>query len=204
MAYHIRVFAEKEDVISVTQIRDWLQREGLKITVMVEEGDADSWHQITLKRARGKELLTIERNLVEPGSLGEAEIQEFLEELTEAKPKSAANWLTTYLPTVKVIYALQILFTGNTDKDWQPVQIIRDKIWATLGGIIQADYEGFSNREGYHILWQFSDGVKGAWNMAVLSETGNWQTFQMDLGNRQHRSAFLEGKVPEGIMPTTQ
>ncbi|MBI4791121.1 MAG: hypothetical protein HY782_29165 [Chloroflexi bacterium] len=204
MAYYTRVLAEKKDIITVSQIRDWLQREGLKIGVMVEDGDADSWRQITLKRTRGKELVTIERNLVEPGSLGEAEIQEFLEELTEAKPKSAANWLIEYLPNIKVVYAFQILFTGNRNEDWQLIQIIKDKIWNALGGIIQADYEGFSNREGYHILWQFSDNVKGTWNMTVVSDTGKWQTFQMDLGNKQHRSAFLEGKVPEGVSVISQ
>lgn len=200
MGYYIRVFAEKEDIITVPQIRHWLQREELKITLLVEDGDEDSWHQITLKRTRGKELVTIERDLVEPGSLGEAEIQEFLEELTEAKPKSAANWLAKYLPTIKVIYAFQILFDGNKTTDWQPVHFVLNAIHQTLGGIIQADYEGFSNREGAHILWQFSEHARGTYRMAILNEGGHWETFQMDLANLEHCRAFQEGKVPEGII----
>jgi hypothetical protein len=34
--------------------------------------------------------------------------------------------------------------------------------------------------------------------MAVLRD-GKWIRFQMDLGNRKHRKAFLAGKVPDGV-----
>ena len=33
-----------------------------------------------------------------------------------------------------------------------------------------ADHEGFSNEEGFHILWQFSNSVKGTWWMGVLKD----------------------------------
>jgi hypothetical protein len=36
--------------------------------------------------------------------------------------------------------------------------------------------------------------------MAVLNETGEWTKFQMDLGDRGHRRAFLAGEVPEGVV----
>ena len=144
-------------------------------------------------------MATLERNPVEPGSLGEAEIQEFAEELDTEKPESASRWLKKYLPKVKVIYAFQILFSGKSMKDWNPVHIVQGNIWGALGGILQADYEGFSNLEGYHILWQFHDHVKDLWNMAALSESGKWVAFQMDRGNLEHRKAFLEGRIPEGV-----
>jgi hypothetical protein len=104
-----------------------------------------------------------------------------------------------YLPTVQVIYAFQILFHTNRDDDWGVVHTVQGSIWNTLGGIMQADGEGFTNREGYHILWQFSDEVTGLWNMAVLTQSGKWRTFQMDLGNLEHRKAFLESQVPTGV-----
>jgi hypothetical protein len=75
---------------------------------------------------------------------------------------------------------------------------VRGAIQESAGGIVQADGEGFSNEEGFHVLWQFSDGVKGPWWMAVLRD-GEWITFQMQLGNRKHREAFLRGEIPAGV-----
>lgn len=34
--------------------------------------------------------------------------------------------------------------------------------------------------------------------MGVLKD-GTWLHFQMDLGNKKHRAAFLQGNVPEGV-----
>jgi hypothetical protein len=36
--------------------------------------------------------------------------------------------------------------------------------------------------------------------MAILKQ-GKWVSFEMDLGNAQHRKAFLKGEVPTGITP---
>lgn len=52
-------------------------------------------------------------------------------------------------------------------------------------------------RTGIRILWQFSNRVSGRWNMGVLKD-GRWVHFEMDLGNEQHRKAFLSGQVPDG------
>jgi hypothetical protein len=76
------------------------------------------------------------------------------------------------------------------------VSSVKTAIWKKIGGILQADNEGFSNEDGYHILWQFDDDVAGEWNMAVKTFLGNWTTFSMDLGNPEHRKAFKSGKVP--------
>jgi hypothetical protein len=199
MGYYIRVLAERDDNIPVSQIRAWLEAEGLNVVVTVEVGDEQSWNQITLKPKRGRELTSIERNPVEPDSLGEGELEEFAEELSDAKPSSAAEWLRNFLPGVKVIYAFQILSGGHDDYDWKPVHVVWQRIHGALGGIVQADDEGFSNREGHHILWQFSEDVTGSWTMAVLNEAGEWQPFEMDLGNPEHRAAFQAGQVPTGV-----
>jgi RNA polymerase sigma factor (sigma-70 family) len=60
--------------------------------------------------------------------------------------------------------------------------------------------QGFSNEDGYHILWQFSDSVDGEWWMGVLQD-GRWQHFQMDLGNRKQRESFFQGQIPDGTKP---
>ena len=49
------------------------------------------------------------------------------------------------------------------------------------------------------ILWQFHDGAKGPWNMAILAEDGRWICFEMDLGNRAQRASFLDGRLPDGV-----
>ena len=69
-----------------------------------------------------------------------------------------------------------------------------------VGGIIQADNEGFSNEDGYHILWQFADDVSGNWNMAVKNFFGNWTNFTMNLGDQRQREEFWKGSVPKGAI----
>jgi len=77
-----------------------------------------------------------------------------------------------------------------------------DALREHAGGIQQADGEGFSNEDGFHILWQFSEKATGSWWMAVLDETGKWVTYPMDLGNEKHRKAFKEGRIPPGVSPS--
>jgi hypothetical protein len=36
------------------------------------------------------------------------------------------------------------------------------------------------------------------WWMGVL-RNGSWTHFEMDLANRMHRKAFLQGEVPDGV-----
>ncbi|GIK11288.1 MAG: hypothetical protein BroJett001_33540 [Chloroflexota bacterium] len=202
MGYYIRVLGEKSNPISPSQIQQWLLDEGfVNIVVIAASGDDENWQQVLVKRKRGKELFTIERNIVAANSLGFEEIQEFVDEIESAKPVSAAKWLKGYLPKVKVIYAFQILFGNGKSDDWKILHTLQGKIWKTVGGILQADNEGFSNKNGYHILWQFSDHAKGMWNMAVRNIFGGWNKFQMDLGNLEHRKAFQEGKVPKRVKP---
>lgn len=114
------------------------------------------------------------------------------------RPESAARWLERYLPRVKAIYAFQLLSGADFQGGWAAVHALQSCIWRKRGGILQADGEGFSNEDGYQILWQFADTADGAWNMAVLDKGGIWIPFEMNLGDPEQRTAFLEGRVPEG------
>ena len=122
-----------------------------------------------------------------------------MEEIAECKPVSAAKWLADYLPKVKTIYAFQWL-SGTDVKDGRAIiGSLMIGLHKTVGGVIQADGEGFSDDEqGDSILWQFSDGVNGPWRMAILQD-GRWVRFEMQLGNRKHREAFLRGEIPAGV-----
>ena len=89
------------------------------------------------------------------------------------------------------------LVIGPYDSNFEIVASIKTKIWNKTTGILQADDEGFSNEDGYHILWQFPDDVTGDWNCAVINSMGKWDNFTMDLKDRTQRIQFQNGEVPE-------
>src|SRR5262249_27000150 len=152
-----------------------------------QAGQPDSWTQITLSHPDGDDFAAIERHPVVEGQLGLAVLMEQIEDVLHYQPESAAKWLHDYLSRVKVIYSFQLLWAIDRGDGWDAVHALQARIWEACGGILQADLEGYTNEEGYHILWQFSERVAGTWNVAVLDENNQWVPFQMDLGNPQHR-----------------
>ena len=192
MGYYIRVLGKKLDNIPTEEMRRVIQPAVLH---SAEEGDA--WDQLTLAHKSGQEIAVIEKNPVLEGQLGAEELQEFIDEILDYKPESAAAWLQQYLPGVKVIYAFQLLDGTDVEDGWTPLRRLYSAVWGHAEGILQADGEGFSDEDGYTILWQFSDRVTGKWNMGVLKD-GRWIHFEMDLGSEHHRNAFLRGEVPDG------
>jgi hypothetical protein len=197
MAQYVRVLAESDAVVPAGKLRARLRRESIDAVLKVTDGSDDNWITLELHHADGDDIAVIERNLVRPGELGADEIAKFIEEVADLRPTSAARWLAHYLPTVKAIYAFQLLSGVDDGDGWKAVQAMKGELWGRLGGIFQADGEGFSNTDGYHILWQFPDDVSGSWNMAVLERDGTWTPFEMELGNPQHRETFMAGQVPE-------
>lgn len=167
---------------------------GLEIDPTEQPG---KWTILYISNADGKALAKLERNAVIEGELGQEELDEFKEDIQYYKPTSAVKWLTNYLDKVKVIYAFQMLNEAFEDGNFEVVSNIKAKIWNKTKGILQADNEGFSNEDGYHILWQFSDNVSGDWSCAVLNSFGGWDTFIMDLKDKTQRTEFQNGKVPK-------
>jgi hypothetical protein len=195
MGYYIRVLTPELAPVSPAILTQAIAARGAKVA-----GDlnVEAWDQLEVSNASGQEVCAIERNAVSTGSLAEEEIGEFRQEISRCLPSSAASWLQTYLSATRTIYAIQLLHGTYVGQGWEIVGSIKDTIVKSVGGIVQADNEGFSNEEGYHILWQFSDDVSGEWWMAVLKE-GRWHKFKMDLGNREHRAAFQRGEIPMGV-----
>jgi hypothetical protein len=197
MGHYIRILTPSETVPSIARIRTALSNDAPLGQLQVEAGPDEKWTQISVVHESGEIVADIERNSSSDGDLVAEEIEEFLEEIEDCKPANAAVWLAEYLPNVKTIYAFQLLGGTEEEQGWEILGTAKDSIFQQVGGIIQADHEGFSDHQGFQILWQFSDSVTGPWWMAVLQD-GNWIRFQMDLGNRNHRKAFLAGKVPDG------
>lgn len=195
MGYYLRVLGKNKEPISFAT----LQEVAHPAVLDLQKNDGEEWEQLILRHPSGKEIALIERNLVTEGSLGEEELQEFTSEVLEYKPASAAKWLHQYLPTVRVIYAFQILSGTEVEDGWGAVHSLQNSIWHSADGILQSDGEGFTNEDGYTILWQFSDTVSGPWYVAVLTGDSQWSKFQMSLGNKAHRKAFWQGQVPAGV-----
>jgi hypothetical protein len=198
MGYYIRVLATDATPITVDELLPCLPvRPAVELTV--DAGNPAVWSQLVLRHVSGQEIAVIEKDDVVAGQLGADEIAEFIEEISDAQPVSAARWLAQYLPRVKTIYAFQLLNGTDVDDGWSAVHALQGRIWAKRGGILQADGEGFSNEDGHSILWQFADHVEGQWNVAVLDGSGQWTAFEMNLGNREQRAIFLVGQIPDGV-----
>jgi hypothetical protein len=163
MGYYIRILSPSDAVPSFAKLQAIARKHQAKLED--EPKEDDDWTQIVLCHENGPEIASIERSTVADGDLVRAEVQEFLDEIPNYQPASAVEWLTDFLPTVRTIYAFQLLSGTEESNGWGILWAVKDTLFAQVGGIFQADGEGFSDPEGFHILWQFSDSVSGSWWM---------------------------------------
>jgi hypothetical protein len=198
MAYYTRVLSKQEEFPSLDELAQSIAVEHPYCKLTLETGTDEEWESLLLSGNDGVEVAVIERNPVCDGSVGQDEIADFLEDIHDCKPESGVEWLTDYLAEVKTVYAFQHLQGSETEDGGNALHALRTALWERGDAIIQADLEGFTNEEGYQIVWQFSDTVSGPWNMAILQE-GTWHHFKMDLGDPDHRAAFLRGEVPDDL-----
>lgn len=198
MGYYTRVLSKDEDHPAVDELAEFLRSSHPNFKLTLEEGTEEDWESLLLSGNDEVEVAVVERNPVSEGSLGEGEIAEFIEETQDCKPQTGVAWLHEFLAEVKTLYAFQHLQGSETEEGGNALHALRTHLWERGDAIIQADLEGFSNEEGYHVVWQFSDSVSGPWNMAVLQD-GTWHHFTMDLGDPEHREAFFKGEVPPDV-----
>ena len=195
MGYYTRVLSKYEDSPSFEELAQVVQGDHPSFNLSIEEGTEDEWESLLLSGDGEVEVAVLERLPVSDGSLGQDEVAEFIEDTRDCKPESGVEWLHAFLDEVKTVYAFQHLVGSETEEGLAALHALRTFLWQRGESIIQADMEGFTNEDGYHIVWQFSDSVSGAWNMAVLQD-GTWHQFQMDLGDPDQREAFFRGEVP--------
>jgi hypothetical protein len=183
---------------SFEELAALIQAQHPEFRLSVESGDEEEWESLLLSSVDEVEVAVLERNLVFDGSTGQDEIADFLEDTEDCKPESGVAWLAEFLAEVKTVYAFQHLQGADTEEGGNALHALRSALWERGDAIIQADGEGFTNEEGFHIIWQFSESVSGPWNMGVLQD-GTWHHFKMDLGDPDHREAFLSGEVPDDV-----
>ncbi|MFZ0304673.1 MAG: hypothetical protein WAL75_18420 [Terracidiphilus sp.] len=198
MGYYTRVLSKDEEFPPFDELAQFVRTEHPEFRLTIEEDGEEGWETLLLSGLDEVEVALVERNPVFDGSAGQDEVAEFLDDIQDCKPTSGVQWLEDYLDSVKTIYAFQHLQGSETVEGSNALHALRSKLWERGDAILQADGEGFTNEDGYHIVWQFSDSVSGPWNMAVLQD-GIWRQFSMDLGDPDHRAAFLRGSVPADL-----
>lgn len=198
MAYYTRVLSKLEEFPSFDELADLIRSDHPNSKLTIEEGDEDDWETLLLSGDDEVEIALIERNPVSDGSTGQDVIADLVEDTQNSKPETGVAWLHDFLAEVRTVYAFQHLMGADSEEGSAALHALRSFLWERGGAIIQADLEGFTNEEGHHIVWQFSDTVSGPWSMAVLQE-GSWHHFDMDLGDPDHREAFLRGEVPPDV-----
>jgi hypothetical protein len=198
LAYYTRVLTKLEESPAFEELAELIRSNypGSKLTV--EEGDEEDWQVLLLSGDDEVEIALIERDPVSDGSVGQDEIADLIEDSQDCKPETGVEWLHEFLAEVKTVYAFQHLLGADSEDGSAALHALRNFLWERGSAIIQADMEGFTNEEGHHIVWQFSDTVSGPWSMAVLQE-GSWHHFDMDLGDPEHREAFQRGEVPPDV-----
>ena len=200
MSYYSRVLSKDPDCPAFEDLLSKIAVDHPDFKLSIESGDEDEWESLLLASLDNVEVALLERLPVYPGSIGEDQIADFLEDTREAQPESASLWLAEYFEDVKTIYSIQHLQGAFTEEGSNALHALRSTLWERGDAIIQADNEGFTNEDGYHILWQFSDSVSGPWNMGILQDD-TWYHFTMDLGDPDHREAFLSGELPSDVTP---
>jgi hypothetical protein len=193
--YYTRVLSKDAEFPAFEDLAEFISSNHSDYKLTVEEGTEEEWESLLLSGNDEVEVAVLERNPVSTGSVGEDQIADFLEETADAKPETGVAWLHEFLVEVKTVYAFQHLHGSETVDGSNALHGLRSHLFERGDTILQADGEGFTNEEGFHIVWQFSDTVTGPWNMAVLQD-GTWHQFKMDLGDPDHREAFLNGEVP--------
>lgn len=199
MSYYIRVLGTQNPDIHLDEIIDALDAEGLKVRLGILKSETpESWNYLELKNEKDEVLAVVERDIIKEGKIGKEELEEFNETILDFRPLTAARWLHQFFERVQVIYAFRLMPIGMEDDNYPIITTTQSYISEKVKGILQADEEGFTNEEGYHILWQFPDDADGSWNCAVLNAEGKWENFCMDLADKDQQKAFKEGVVPAG------
>lgn len=200
MSYYTRILTPSADVIGFDDL-EALLKSTYRVRLQLELGTVDEWEQVLVMWPDGRPAFQVERNPVKEGSLAEEELGEFAEWLAspEALPKKGAEWVAQYLKKVKCIYASQLMDFKNP-KVFEVQELFLATLHDNLGGIFQADHEGFTNEAGYHVVWDFADDAKGPLRVALQMGNG-WVPFEIELSNPQHRREFLKGRIPPSAIP---
>ena len=195
MSSHLRVLTESDSAVPLDEIRTVL---GPEFELVAEEGDEREWAQLLMRHADGAEIALLKRNRVAPGELGQEELNGLETQILWVRPNRTVEWLIHYFSHVRVVYSMESMSGVDVEDGWSAIARVQAYLWKKSGGILQADGEGFTNREGQHVLWQFEGPQNGDLDAAVMDDAGRWLPFTMDMADPKQVEAFRRGEVPKG------
>jgi len=169
----------------------------LSAHIKLAAGTEQLWERIEILSAGNTVITTIDRDVVNPDSIGATTLTELRTLISDKYPFKARQYLDNYFYTVHVIYTFTI-FTGRMDQDaWVLLGEIQTFMKASLRCITQSDNEGFYNEMGDYILYQMHENTIGSVPAAVLNDRGEWISYSLRLGDENAIDLFKNGVVPK-------
>jgi hypothetical protein len=162
-------------------------------------GTEDLWEKIEIYDGHDILLATLEYAAVNPESSGAAILRELERTIQNKLPGNARQWLKSYFTTVKAIYTFNLFPDSLNKNSWLILGGIQNFLKDSLGGIIQADNEGYYNEAGLYILWQMYEGATGNATAASLDEKGEWvpYSYSLKLDDKKSVDLFKQGIAPK-------
>lgn len=197
MGQIVRILTKDEKYIPLSEIRNYLYLKNLKCSLKLEYGTEAEWKEVSVQ-CENVEIFFIERDNINDDAIAKKELKDFKKILKKATPASAAEWLQDYLEDVEVVYAIEIFPEIADYSGFEVLSSVQNFIFKQLSSaIIQSNNEGFTNEDGFHILWQFtSKDIHGKCYSAILDRSGSWVPFILDLSNEDQILDFQDGIVP--------
>ncbi len=204
MPYHMWYLSTSDERVPFHEYAELVEAVGDGYSLTLTEGTDAEWVEFALTHKEGNHPIgDLKWIPVRPGVAddpGSEEIALFLEEIEGCQPACNEPWLRRFLLRVKTLY-LWSLYSGTDINDgWAPVHELQEAFTDDEETAVYAELEGWSNTDGDHITWEFTEGVRGGepWWFG-LHLHGRWHRFQMDLADRERREFFKRGEIPPGV-----
>ncbi|MBN1190215.1 MAG: hypothetical protein JXA46_10715 [Dehalococcoidales bacterium] len=190
MSYCVRLLTPSEKILSFRDIREQAD------TVELVSGTENTWETITISQPDGSPIALLERYSLSSGGEAEKELMMVKDSLHGRYPENARAWLEKYISGTRSIYTFRLQAENIDRTGWPVLGRIQNLLKDNLGGIIQADREGFYNEAGDYVLWQMYEGAAGTIPAAVLNERGEWTAYQLKLNDTRAVEQFKQGLPP--------
>ena len=184
MAYYTRVLSKDEEFPAFEELALFVRTEHPEYRLTIEEGSEEEWESLLLVGTDEVEVALVERYEVYDGSAGQDEISDLIEDLYDVKPgerRGVAQELISKRCGRRFMRS-SICRGWETEDGGNALHGLRARLWERGDAILQADNEGFTNEEGFHIVWQFSDSVFRAWEYGRLQGRYEQSTLKMRFG----------------------
>jgi hypothetical protein len=193
MSYKTRILTPSEKIIPFSTLKKVSDR------IKLVAGTENLWEKIEIYDGHDILLATLEYAAVSPDSSGDATLKGLGKSIQDKYPVNARQWLTNYFTTVKSIYTFNIFPDRMNKNNWLILGGIQNFLKDSLGGIIQADNEGYYNEAGLYILWQMYEGATGNATAASLDENGEWvpYSYSLRLDDKKAVDLFKQGIAPK-------